>query len=153
MKSFLCGTGPGPLHPSTLSHRKRLPIGKCLLLPERSEKVIVFPCLCPSGCSQALSCQKSRFFIPLQHFSQPYSSPLPSNQLPVLTQAWTLLHFTLWFQLLQSLQTQFLSSQFWLLHTARQPTGCHECHYLSYDLPHPEAPPKSILGHTAFFLL
>ena len=43
MKSFLCGTGPGPLHPSTLLHRKRLPICECLLLPELSEKVIVIP--------------------------------------------------------------------------------------------------------------
>ena len=69
----------------------------------------------------------------------------------MLTRAYTLLHFTPWFQLLCSLRTQLcpLSSSHPTLPAS--PARCRGHRYLPCHLPNPKAPPKSVLGHTTAF--
>lgn len=98
---------------------------------------------------QALPCQESRLFMSSWLFSLSLRAPPPRprpfcDRLPVLTETKALLYFTLWSQLLQSRQTQFLSPE-----RPTPSTGCHEYCYLPYDLLSPEMPPQSVLGGTS----
>lgn len=104
-----------------------------------------FPRLRPSACQQAPSCQESRLCGPLLHFSQPSSASCAPPGLDAITfqpvvsaSAVT----TNSISVLSVLATPH-SSQ------ARQDVmNTVTCHV---TLPNPEAPPKSVLGHTTAF--